>query len=131
MKKVFLAAFAALALTSCARLPQPARNFISTHFPYTSIREVEREWDTYGYSVELRDLTDLEFTETGDWVKVEAEDGNSIPTTFFPQKIVDYVTQHGFIIEGIRKTNIGYKVDLIGSHTDLFFNHNGELMGNY
>ena len=131
MKKLFVAALAALTLTSCARLPQPARTFISTHFPHTSIHEVERESDTNGYSVELKDRTDLEFTEAGDWVKVEAEDGNSIPTTFFPQKIVEYVTQHGFIIEGIRKTNIGYKVDLIGSHTDLFFNHNGDLIGNY
>ena len=48
-----------------------------------------------------------------------------------PKKIADYVTQQGYIIEGIRKTNIGYKVDIIGSHTDLFFNHNGDPIGNY
>ena len=72
MKKLFVAALAALTLTSCARLPQPARTFISTHFAYTSIREVEKEWDTNSYSVELRDNTDLEFTEAGDWIKVEA-----------------------------------------------------------
>ena len=78
--------------------------FISIHFPHTSIREVEREDDINGYSVELRDLTDLEFTAKGDWIKVDAEDGNTIPTTFFPKKIADYVTEKGLIIEGIRKT---------------------------
>ena len=131
MKQLFFAAFAALALSSCARLPQPARDFISIHFPHTSVREVEREDDINGYSVELKDRTELEFTANGDWIKVDGEDGNTIPTTFFPKKIADYVTQQGYIIEGIRKTNIGYKVDIIGSHTDLFFNHNGDPIGNY
>ena len=120
MKQLFFAAFAAL-----------ARDFISIHFPHTSVKEVEREDDINGYSVELRDRTELEFTANGDWLKVDGEDGNSIPTTFFPKKIADYVTQQGYIIEGIRKTNIGYKVDIIGSHTDLFFNHNGDPIGNY
>ena len=86
MKQLFFAAFAALALSSCARLPQPARDFISIHFPHTSIREVEREDDINGYSVELKDRTELEFTANGDWLKVDGEDGNSIPTTFFPKK---------------------------------------------
>ncbi|GJH41761.1 hypothetical protein RCZ04_23110 [Capnocytophaga sp. HP1101] len=127
----FIATFATLTLSSCARLPQPARDFISIHFPHTSVKEVEKEKNINGYSVELKDRTELEFTANGDWLKVDGEDGHSIPTTFFPKKIADYVTAQGLIIEGIRKTNIGYKVDIIGSHTDLFFNHNGEPIGNY
>ena len=124
MKKILLMTLIVCGLTACTSLPQSANNFISTYFAHTTVQEVESESDTNGYSVK-------EFAENGDWLKVEAEDGNSIPTDFFPKKIADYAAERSFIIELISKTNIGYKVEIVGSKSALFFNKAGDPIGNY
>ena len=122
MKKILLMTLMVCGLTACTSLPQSANNFISTYFAHTTVQEVERESDTNGYSVKLKDRTEIEFAENGDWQKVEAEDGNSI---------ADYAAERSFIIEAISKTNIGYKVEIVGSKSALFFNKAGDPIGNY
>jgi len=131
MKKILLMTLMVCGAVACTSLPQSANNFISTYFAHTTVQEVERESDTNGYSVKLKDRTEIEFAENGDWLKVEAEDGNSIPTDFFPKKIADYAAERSFIIELISKTNIGYKVEIVGSKSALFFNKAGDPIGNY
>jgi len=102
MKKILLMTLMVCGLVACTSLPQS-----------------------------VKDRTEIEFAENGDWLKVEAEDGNSIPTDFFPKKIADYAAERSFIIESISKTNIGYKVEIVGSKSALFFNKAGDPIGNY
>ncbi|MDO4229154.1 MAG: PepSY-like domain-containing protein, partial [Capnocytophaga sp.] len=87
MKKYIFLSLAALSLASCASLPTPAKDFVSKHFPATPVVNVEREDDFRGYSAELSDRTEIEFTKEGDWIQVDAEDGNMLPATFFPENI--------------------------------------------
>ncbi|EKY12580.1 hypothetical protein HMPREF9075_00295 [Capnocytophaga sp. oral taxon 332 str. F0381] len=132
MRKIVLLIGALALLQSCGpSLPKPANEFIKTYFPQAKVQEVEKEDHNGGFEAKLSDKTEIKFDQAGNWTQVDGEDGNTIPTGFFPQSIDDYVRQKGFLIEGIKKTNTGYKVDLIGSHTDLYFNHNGDLIGNY
>lgn len=127
MKKYILLILALL-MVSCASLPPEARNFVSTHFPNAKIVEVEREDNGQRFSVEMSDKTEIEFTRDGNWVKVEAEDANSIPTTFLPKAIAEYAAKNGLIIEGISKTNIGFRVDFVGNAPDAYFDSKGDLV---
>ena len=67
MKKILLMTLMVCGAVACTSLPQSANNFISTYFAHTTVQEVERESDTNGYSVKLKDRSEIEFAENGDW----------------------------------------------------------------
>lgn len=57
-----------------SQLPADAQKFLQKHYKHTSIRNVEREFDTGTYEVDLADGTDIEFNSAGRVINIESSD---------------------------------------------------------
>ena len=84
--------------------------FVATHFPQTSVFNCHMT--QHYYKVMLEDRTQLEFTHSYEWVKVDCEHSNiytSVPTSIVPEQIAAYVTANfpNNLIEEIEKKNNG------------------------
>lgn len=114
---------------SADKLPTKAKTFLSTYFPNIDIISVIKEEDG-DYDVHLADLTEVEFKSNGAWKKVDCE-GRPVPTGYFPDKIVTYVTSNYPVdyIEDIQFEHNRYDVGLAFSDFDLLFDKNGEYIG--
>lgn len=134
---ILLVAVLGLTVASCSdedqpitvtQLPEQAKTFLSTYFPSTGIKTVEKDGDDY--EVVLSDGTEIEFNQAGFWTNVDAPAGSTIPNGFYPAAIDEYVGLNldGAGINEISINQAGYEVELING-TDLYFNPQGEFMG--
>ena len=89
--------------------------FVMTHFPQTGIFHCYQT--QHYYKVRLDDRTQLEFTHSFEWVKVDCEHSTiytNVPTSIVPEQITTYVTTNfpGRVIEEIEKKNFGWEIEL-------------------
>jgi hypothetical protein len=111
------------------QLPAEAKTFIKDNFKspfHHAIKDVESR--SISYEAVLEDNTEIEFTEAGRWVEVDAK-GKPVPPSFIQRSIVDYVkinypTQ---AITKIERSDTGYKAR-VTSGTDLKFDARGTFV---
>jgi hypothetical protein len=114
-------------------LPKSAQAFIQQHFGKTALREVKAKKSptpqgTF-YEVKLADDTEIDFGKAGNWIEAKAEEPNTLPTSFFPVAIQNYLKKNfsGIGVESIDKSAAGYKLELIND-TKLYFNTQGVFL---
>ena len=67
-------------------------NFVKQYFPEATVLMVDSEWDEY--EVRLSDGTQIEFTRSPEWKKIDCEHAKtytSIPAELVPEQIANYV----------------------------------------
>jgi len=72
--------------------PPTINEFISTHFPKTNIRMLHP--DRNEYEVKLSDNTEIEFSRSGEWKKIDCEHSSiykAVPSELIPEQIATYV----------------------------------------
>ncbi len=144
MKKILkflpllLIAVLGVALTSCdndkdepissSQLPSKATEFITQFFPSEKIYSSQKDKDKY--EVTLSNGTEIEFNKDGEWIDVDAADGMTIPSGFYPVEIDNYLSQYfeGQGINEITKVKRGYEVELI-TNTEILFDLDGSFIG--
>lgn len=140
MKQTFFAIAAALfiSMTACAKadmpisaqeLPQAAQSFVKQHFPEATIATAIQDFETLGYTFEVRlsNLYELEFDKAGEWLKVDCQ-RDAVPVAIIPANIVTYVAQtfpNAFVTE-IGKEAFGFNVEL-NTGLDLDFDKAGNF----
>ena len=113
-------------------LPQAAQTFLNTFFNGYTVLKIEKE--TNGnitlYDVDLQGGYEVVFNNAGDWIEVDAPDGQSIPDGIAPPVIAEYVNSNypDYGINEINRTGNGYNVELT-TGLDLTFNESGEMTG--
>lgn len=143
MRKLFkfipmlLIAVLGIALSSCDndkdepistdQLPTKATEFITQYFP--SARIISSQKDKNEYEVKLSEGTTIDFNKDGEWIDVDAADGKTLPTGFYPAEIDNYLAQYfaGQGISEISKVQRGYEVELITT-TEILFGHDGSFI---
>lgn len=144
MKKILLlslAVLAAVGLWSCSdddkdlnptELPAAAKTFINTYFPDATVKKVKLDTEFAGaeYDVTLSNGFELEFTQTGDWVDIDAPKGQSVPAAIVPVPITAYVIQNfpDSQINEISRIYPGYQIEL-NNGVELSFNSDGQIIG--
>lgn len=101
-------------------LPQAAQTFINQYFAGDTPVRVELEANKY--DVRLKSGFEIEFDTTGQWIDVDAPNGQTVPDGIVPEKILEYITANylGAYVDEISRNASGYEVDLTDGH-DLFF----------
>lgn len=109
-------------------LPAEAKAFLSSYFPSETIYSATKDHDEY--DVVLSDGTEVNFYKSGEWKSVDAIDGKTIPSGYYPSQIDDYVKENfeGNGINGIEKEKRGYEVELV-TGVDVLFSQTGEYLG--
>lgn len=114
------------------KLPLVSQDFINTYFKDVDIVSIlyNNDKDVQEYDVELGNGFELTFNIQGDWIDIEAPEGQTIPAGIAPEPIENYISvnypEQG--INEISKNKNGYDVDLTDG-TDLLFNLQGEFQG--
>lgn len=113
------------------QLPEAARTFISEYYSSETIRSVKREMDSgvLLYEVDFTNGHEVVFNSKGEWVEVDAPDGQSIPDGIIPAEILTYLEANyqGYGVNDITKTGAGYEVELV-SGVDLLFDAQGDFI---
>lgn len=98
-----------------SELPAVAQAFLDTHFEGIEVARVERDTETQGvrYDVLLRDGTELEFDQNGNWTDVDCKT-RAVPVAIVPEPITAYVTAQypNLLIVQIEHESYGYDIDL-------------------
>ncbi len=142
MKKIFLFFAACLFATQFAysfdivttdigRLPQKAREFVTTHFPQEKIMyiKIDEELLQTDYEVRFESGTEIEFTGSGVWKEVDCR-YSAVPEAIMLPSIVTYVKQNfpEAYVTKIEKDGIYYEVEL-SNRLDLYFDRFGNFAG--
>ena len=106
--------------------------FVGTYFPQVSIRKVKRDGNKY--EVDLTDNTEIDFSLSFAWKKVDCDKSNvygSVPASIVPVQITDYVTanfpnKHIDSIE--KKNNGGWEIEL-NNGLEITFDANFNVTG--
>lgn len=108
------------------KLPQQAKDFISTNFPGKSAMYVEADFNEY--EVNLNDGTEISFSGKGEWKNVKSYTG--IPASILPEAVTSHVTQNYqdvIIMEADKEWN-GLEIKL-SNRMELYFDNSGKLIG--
>ena len=113
------------------KLPESAKTFISTYYSSATVRSVKRELDNgvVLYEVDFTNGHEITFNSKGEWVEVDAPDGQSIPDGILPEVIQSYLDTNyqGYGVNDVTKTGAGYEVELV-SGIDLLFDAQGDFI---
>lgn len=116
---------------SLDQLPQVSTNFLTQHFPGSTVLRITRDTDHRGseYEVILTNGYEIEFDGAGEWTDVDAPAGQTVPASVVPDNIANYVAANyqGFGINEISRDRLGYDVELT-SGLDLQFDLNGNFV---
>lgn len=116
-----------------ATLPAKARKFITDHFPENAITDIEEEFDTRTFEVDLADGTDLEFDAKGEWTEVDAGHGalaGTLVKKLLPDRAYKEIVRLSLTdkVETVKRSPRGYKVELTGTDLDdLRFDREGHI----
>ena len=136
MKKLFVilvSIFAMSAFVSCDRvvspdkLPTQAKQFIAAHFNGVDVLSVRK--DGFQYEAVLFDGTELEFSHSGQWIKVDCG-LNPLPEGILPANTAKYLAAKfpmNFATH-VKYEHKRYEVEL-NNDLDLLFDKNGGFMG--
>lgn len=114
-------------------LPQTAKDFIETHFPEHTVRDIDNKKSpiTNGtvFEVTLSNGTELDFDKDGEWRELDAEDRETIPLAILPNGIRDYLNaeHNGIGLKSVDKELEGYELEL-QNDIDLFFDLEGNFL---
>lgn len=141
---LFVCLFGTTALWSCdddekeepafsSELPGSANAFLDTYYPGIKVAYVNIDKDNgkTTYDVSLNNGHQIEFSATGEWLDVDAPEGQAIPSGIAPQAIVQYLATNyagSDVINEISRESYGYNVEL-ANHVDLMFSSTGEYLG--
>ena len=114
------------------QLPKNASEFIQIHFEGTTIAQVEKEKEglsSHTYDVILKNGTKIKFDKNGNWLEVDALDGQSIATDFIHTAIKTYLNSNykDIAVQSIEKDNNRFEVELVNG-LDLLFNLDGNFI---
>lgn len=116
------------------RLPQKAHDFLTKHFPQSVIKDIEEEFDSRTFEVDLADGTDIEFDSKGEWTEVDAGRGTCLPPALvkdlLPDRAYREIDRLGLstTVETVKRSEKSYKVELRGAELDdLRFDREGNL----
>lgn len=110
-------------------LPENITQYVNLHFPDYSIVEIEREIEGFQriFELELNDGTELDFTKTGEPIKIETK--NALPVSAVPAPILAYVNAN-FPQNSIKEWELKKKKQRIKltNNTELFFDRDGNFL---
>lgn len=116
-----------------ATLPDSATAFIQQHFAQETLRHVKEKRSpkpegTF-YEAELMNGTEIDFGKAGNWIEVNADKPNQLPTSFFPEAIRRYLERNfaGIGVESIDKDAAGYELELTND-IKLYFDTQGSFI---
>ncbi len=113
------------------RLPKVSKDFLSEYYHGVKISSVVIDYDdnVMVYDVDLANGHDVTFGPTGEWVEVDAPEGETIPSGIVPEIIVNYLDEYylGYGVNDITKTGLGYEVELV-NNLDLVFDSQGNFL---
>lgn len=122
-------------LVNTDNLPAAAKSFLSTYYPGVKILYAEKDYDDghKEYEVDLTNGHSVTFNKDGEWLDVDAPQGQTIPAGIAPEKIVNFIATdfNGVGINEISRNfrgHIGYEVELVNG-VDLNFNIDGDYIG--
>ncbi len=119
-------------IPSANQLPSAAQTFLMNYFGDMQITRIEldKEHGQTVYDVKTANGHEVTFDIDGEWIKVEAPGGMSIPYGIAPFNIENYinVTYPGAGINEISKTSYGYEVETT-NNKDLKFDPAGNYIG--
>ncbi len=77
----------------------------------------------------LSNGTEIEFDKDGEWIDVDAANGKTLPSGFYPVEIDNYLAENfaGQGISEITKVKRGYEVELITT-TEILFGPDGSFI---
>lgn len=107
--------------------PTPAiTEFVKTYFPKANVLMVHPDWDEY--EVRLSDGTQLEFSRSFEWKKIDCEHSSiytCVPDELVPEQISTYVKNNfaNQSIIKIEKKRRGWEIEL-NSELEIKFNKN-------
>lgn len=114
------------------QLPATAASFIRDYYSPDDVLSVYKDTDdgTTEYEVILKNGHKVTFNDKGEWTDVDAPQGQSVPTKFVPEPILNYVSTNfpGIGINEISKERYGYDVELVNG-LDLTFGLDGAFLG--
>lgn len=108
------------------KLPQQAKDFISTNFSGKTATYVEADYNEY--EVTLNDGTEISFSGKGEWKEVKSYTG--VPAAVLSSSITNQVTQNypdAIIIEAEKNWN-GIELKL-SNRMEMYFDNSGKLIG--
>lgn len=109
-------------------LPQAAITTISDNFKAEiSVIKIDKDFGRVSdYEVILTDGTEIKFDRNGNWEDVECSNNKSVPASFIPKGISEFVSnnQPNTHIVGIEKDHGGYEIAL-SNGIEAKFNKNG------
>ena len=114
-------------------LPTVAKDFVNTNFAGIEILNIEKfapaKSNGVMYKVNFKNGSEVEFDESGNWIKVEATGNGTIPTGFISTAILTYIATNytNIGINQIEKIASGFEVELTND-VDLIFDVNGNFV---
>ncbi len=113
------------------KLPKEAQTFISTYYSNITISKAEKVVDgsISFYEVKFINGHEVTFNSKGEWIEVDAPDGQTIPSGIVPSTIENYLNENyqGYGVNEINKLSTGYEVELV-SGVDLQFDSLGNFV---
>ncbi len=112
-------------------LPTAAQTTLKNNFKASvSHIKIDKELGRVSeYDVVLTDGSEISFDRNGNWKDVEVRKSGSVPSSFVPTAIANYIkkTQKNVKVIGIEKKKSGYEVEL-SNGVDMKFNSKGEFL---
>lgn len=138
MKKILISLLAVMAIAlpvlasdtysrDASVLPAPARTVLKNSFKAgVSLVKIDKELFSTEYEAILTDGTEVKFDDKGNWKEVECPADKSVPASFVPAPIRNWMkTNHkGTHIIGIEKDRKGYEIKL-SNGIEAKFNRQG------
>lgn len=117
---------------NAAVLPEKAKNFIDEHFGLAIAQFKDRkraEPSGAFYEVMLSDMTEIDFTQEGDWLELDGENDAAIAIGYLPMPILDYLSQNKpeIGVKSVKKTKKEIELDLV-TDEELFFDLDGKFI---
>lgn len=111
-----------------ATVQNTATEFLNKNFYGVAVTRTEVKNNEVEYN--LANGVEVDFDLNGNWIRVDAPDGKSIPTDFIPSAITNYVKANypNNTFNSIEKRSNGYEVELVGVNKDLIFDLNGNFV---
>lgn len=112
-------------------LPKAAQTVLTQNVKSkVSLVKIDKDFGRVSeYEVIMDDGTEVSFDRDGNWKNIEVNNSKSVPSSFVPKAIADYVkkVQKNTRIVGIEKERNGYEVEL-SNGVDMKFDKNGNFI---
>lgn len=148
MKKIYnllsvaLLAMVAFGVAGCSdddkkssydQLPAASKAFLEAFYPGIDVKEVHLDTSNgvQYFDVKLKNGHEIDFSLTGEWIAVDAPDGQIIPEGIVPMPIQAYLdaTYPSYGVNEIERTHGGGYVTTLLNGVELAFDSEGQYVG--